>query len=75
MSVPFYHYIFLLHYRLFVIYFFLFTAVNHEPPVYYSSSTQHSQGLQYNTEYSAPPPTYDDVTDPGKVNFGFRSPT
>lgn len=49
-------------------------VVNHEPPVYYSSSPQYSQG-QYNTEYSAPPPRYDDLTDPGKVNSGFRNPT
>ncbi|XP_063427658.1 cysteine and tyrosine-rich protein 1-like [Mytilus trossulus] len=45
-----------------------------EPGVQFTPS-QYSSPNQYNTEYSAPPPAYNEVVSTGNVNLGFKKDT
>lgn len=51
-----------------------FSATFNEPGVQFTPS-QYSSPQQYNTEYSAPPPAYNEVVSTGNVNIGFKKDT
>ncbi|VDI50499.1 Hypothetical predicted protein [Mytilus galloprovincialis] len=49
-------------------------ATFNEPGVQFTPS-QYSSPQQYNTEYSAPPPAYNEAVSTGNVNIGFNKDT